>query len=332
MKKTLAAVLLAASLASAAVAADRKSTSVARPDVVAPGNIYVHPFVDVKGIRPRDYKEIFLSDAVNNVVNIYNSSGKQLAQLTGFSEPQGLATDSKGNLYVADTNNSRILVYAPPYTKKPKKLADPGYYPAGVSVVTIGTDTFVAASNICSAPDCTRGGFRIFKNGKAQKALRSSTIYRVYFLAFDAAGNVYADGQDSDGNVVVGELANATSSGKTFKALTTNNMIGFPGGVQVTTTGKIAVNDQDFASVYTYNAPKNGSLGSPKTTVLTGSGDAVTFAFTATNKDLWTADAFNEATLEFKYPAGGSALHSISVPGARELIGVALVPAEVPGK
>jgi hypothetical protein len=53
VKKTLAAVLLAASLTSAAVAADRNSTSAARPDVVAPGQTYVHPFVDMKGIvRP----------------------------------------------------------------------------------------------------------------------------------------------------------------------------------------------------------------------------------------------------------------------------------------
>jgi len=331
VKKTLAAVLLAASLASAAVAADRKSTSVARPDVVAPGHIYIHPFVDVKDIRPWGYKEIFVSDAVDNVVNIYNSSGKQLAQLTGFSEPQGLATDVKNNLYVADTNNSQILVYAPPYTKKPKKLADPGYYPAGVSVLTLGGATYVAVSNICSAPDCTRGGFKIFKNGVGQKAFKSSAIYRVYFLAFDATGNVYADGQDSDGNLVVGELANATRGGKTFKALKTGNAIDFPGGVQVTTTGKIAIGDQDGAAIYTYNTPKHGSLGNPiKTTGLTGSGDAVTFAFTSTNKDLWIADAFNEALLEFKYPKGGSALHSISVGG--ETIGVALVPAQVPGK
>jgi hypothetical protein len=328
VKKTVFAVLLAACFVSVAVAADRNSTSVSRPDVVSPGQTVVHPFVDVAAIQATTTK-IFVSDAADNVVNIYNTSGKQLGQLTGFSQPQGLATDVKGKLYVADTNNSQILVYAPPYNKAPKKLADPGYFPAGVSVVTIGTTTYVGVSNICSAPNCTQGGFKLFKNGKAQKAFQSSKIYRVYFLGFDAKGNIYASGQDSNFNVVVGEVAKATSGGKTFKPLTTGNTILFPGGVEVTTKGKIAVDDQSGAAIYTYNPPKNGSLGSPiKTTGLNGSGDAVTFAFTQSNKDLWTADAAFGDSFEFAYPAGGSAVKTISVGG--QPIGVAVVPAALP--
>jgi hypothetical protein len=329
VRKTVFVVLLAACFISVAVAADSdRNTSVARPDVVSPGPIVVHAFVDVAAIQATSTK-IFVSDARNNVVNIYNTSGKQLAQLTGFSQPQGLATDCKGNLYVADTNNSQILVYAPPYTKKPKALSDPGYYPAGVSVLTQGKNTFVAVSNICSAPSCTQGGFIVFKNGKGQTPIQSSLIYRVYFLAFDAKGNIYADGTNSSGSVVVGEIAKATTGGKTFTALTTNNSISFPGGVEVTTKGKIAIDDQNAASVYTYNPPKNGSLGTPvSTTGLTGSGDAVTFAFTQNNKDLWTADAVNAASFEFAYPAGGSPLKTIPVGG--QPIGVAVVPAAKP--
>ncbi len=130
MKKTILAVLLVACFVSVSVAADSgaRTTSVTRPDVVSPGRIVVHPFVDVAAIQATATK-IFVSDAANNVVNIYNTKGKQLGQLTGFSQPQGLASDAKGNLYVADTNNSQILVYAPPYKKAPKKLADPGYFP-----------------------------------------------------------------------------------------------------------------------------------------------------------------------------------------------------------
>jgi hypothetical protein len=204
--------------------------------VVAPGSIVVHPFVDVKAIQATVTK-IFVSDAVNNVVNIYSPAGKQLAQITGFSQPQGLATDLKGNLYVADTSNSQILVFAPPYTKAPKKLADPGFFPAGVAVVTIGKVTTVGVTNICSAPSCGQGGFIMYKNGKASKPIMSTLISRVYFCGFDAKGNLYADGQDSGGAVVVGEIANAATTGKTFKVLTTGNAISFPGGIEVTTKG-----------------------------------------------------------------------------------------------
>ena len=67
--------------------------------------------------------------------------------------------------------------------------------------------------------------------------------------------------------------AKATKGGTTFTTLTTANSISFPGGVEVTTKGKIAIDDQLGAAVFTYNPPKNGSLGTPiKTTALTGSG------------------------------------------------------------
>ncbi|MGB6677392.1 MAG: hypothetical protein WBE44_11925 [Terriglobales bacterium] len=330
MRNSVLAVLLTASLASAAVAADRNPRSLARPDVVAPGHIYVHQFVDVKGIKEATTK-IFVSDAANNVVDIYNTAGKQLAQLTGFSEPQGLATDSKGNLYVADTANSRIQVYAPPYTKTPKSYADSGQYPAGVSVTIVGKVTYVGVTNIISTSGGP-GSVTIYKNGKAGAAISNSNFGRVYFDSFDASGNLYIDGENSSGAVVVGEIAKATTTGKKIAVLKTKNSIEFPGGIEVTTKGLIAIDDQDAATVYSYKAPVKGSLGNPAhTTPVTGSSDAVTFAFTSTNADLWTADAGNEDSAEFAYPKGGSALHSIPVTGG-EPIGVAIVPAEVPGK
>jgi len=323
------AVLLVACFVGVAVAADaNKNASVARPDVVGLAPTAVHPFVNSRAIEAATQK-IFVSDAVNNVVNIYNASGKQIGQLTGFSQPQGLATDAKGNLYVADTNNSQIVVFKPPYNKPPTKLADPGYYPAGVAVITIGTTTYVGVSNICSAPNCTQGGFIVYKNGKSKGAFQSSSIYRVYFLGFDAKGNLYADGTNSSGVVTVGEVPNAANGGKTFKPLTTGNAISFPGGVEVTNKGKIAIDDQTGLAVYTYNPPKAGSLGSPiHTTALTGAGDPVTFAFTNTLTDLWTADASLAESNEYKYPAGGSPVKTISVGG--QPIGVAVVPAEIP--
>jgi len=332
VKKTILAVLLVACFVSVAVAADsyaKPSPSLARPGVVSPGRIAVHPFVDVAGMQAAVTK-IFVSDALNNVVNIYSPAGKKLATISGFSQPQGLATDTKGNLYVADTNNSQILVYAPPYTKAPKKLADPGYFPAGVAVVTIGTATYVGVSNICSAPSCGQGGFIVYKNGKAGKPILSTKINRVYFVGFDAKGNLYADGQDVNSAVVVGEIANAATTGRAFKTLKTGNAISFPGGIEVTTKGLIAIDDQNGASIFSYNAPKNGSLGNPvATTGLTGSGDAVTFTFTSDNKDVFTADAINAASLEFKYPGGGAAVKTIPVAGGQP-IGVAVVPSPLP--
>jgi hypothetical protein len=287
------------------------TTILARTGVVFRGPIAVHPFVDVAAIQASGTK-IFVT--VNNVVNIYNPSGKQLGQLTGFSEPQGLATDGKGNLYVADTGNSRIQVYAPPYTKKPKTLSDPGQYPVCVSVLNDGE--FVAVTNL-------PGSVTFYKNGKAESPI---PVGRVYFCAFDAKGDLYVDGLNSIGGVEVGEIANLTKGGRKLKILAHKGSILFPGGVQVTTGGKIAILDQEATSIYTFNPPVKGSLGSPvATTPLTGSSDPVTFVFTHTNKDLWDADAGLAEVGEFAYPAGGSALKSIPVAG-----GIAIVPAALP--
>ncbi len=153
----------------------------------------------------------------------------------------------------------------------------------------------------------------------------------MYFCGFDGKGNFFVSGEDSSFAPTFGEVPNAIKGKTTYTTLTTGNSIQFPGGVEVTTKGKIAIDDQLGAAIYTYNPPKNGSFGSPiNTTGLTGSGDAVTFAFTSNNKDLWTGDAVNAESLEFAYPAGGSAVKTISVGG--EPIGVAIVPAEKPGK
>ena len=326
MKKVIFAVLLVACFVSVSLAAD-KAISVARPDVVKGGQITVHHFVNVPAIEAAGPK-IAVSDAVNNVVNIYNQKGKQLAQLTGFSEPQGLASDAKGNIYVADTANSRIQIYAPPYTKTPKTLADSGQYPAGVSVLDNGK--YVAVTNIISTSGGA-GSVTLYTNGKAGTAITSSDFARVYFDGFDKSGNLYIDGENSNGGVVVGEIPKLTTNKKAaIVSLTTGNAISFPGGVEVTTKGLIAIDDQEGAAIYSYKAPKKGSLGSPvATTPVTGSSDPVTFAFTSNNADLWTADAGNADSAEFAYPKGGSALKSIPVSGG-EPIGVAVVPAEVP--
>lgn len=325
MKKVIFAVVLVACFVSVAVAAD--SNSVARPGVVAGSPMPSHAFVNTRAMAAAGTK-IFTADPVDGNVNIYDATGKQLAQLTGFSQPQGLATDAKGNLYVVDTNNSQVLVYAPPYKKAPKKLMDPGYYPAGVAVLTVGKTTYVGVTNICSAPNCTQGGFIVYKNGKSKGAFQSSSMYRAYFCDFDAKGNLYVDGTNSSGSVTVGEIPNAIKGKTTFNVLTTGNSITFPGGVQVSSKGKIAIDDQSGFAIYTYNPPKHGSLGNPiATTSLSGVSDPVEFAFTKDNKDLWTGDYPNSLADEFAYPAGGSAVTSWS---ATYALGIAVVPPDKP--
>jgi hypothetical protein len=305
--------------------ADGSSASVARSGTVSHGPIAIHPFIDVAAIE-NSKTEIFVSDAANNVVNIYNTSGKLLGQIAGLSEPQGITSDGKANLYVADTADSDIKIYALPYESAPKVLSDPGEYPVGVCVTYDGQ--FVAVANVISTTDGP-GSILIFKNGKAKRKIVNSGLERAYSCAFDATGNLFVDGENASGQVVIGEIADATKGGKKLEMLKYAATLGFPGGIEVTTDDKIAILDQASPTIYTFNQPVKGSLGSPiATTVLTGSSDSVTFAFTKSNKDLWIADAGSTGVAEFAYPAGGNPVKSFYEGG--EPIGIALVPAEKP--
>jgi hypothetical protein len=325
VKQVILAVLLVACLVSVAVAADR-ATSVARPDVVAAGQVAVHAFVNKAEIEATGTK-IFISDYNNGTVGIFSASGTQLAQITGLLNPQGLAIDSKNNLYIANTGDSDVLIYAPPYTKVTQTLSDAGQYPVGISVLNDGQ--FIAVSNIFTT-NLGPGSITFYNNGIATN-ITGSTISKAYFCGFDAKGNLYFDGFDTAGNVLLAVIPKLTTGGTTVRTLTSNQAILFPGDVVVTARGKIAIGDQTGLAVYTFNPPVSGSLGTPiLTTPLTGSGDPVTFAFTSTDSSLWTADAVNLNSADYKYPAGGSPVRTFSIPGASVPIGAAVSPGQIP--
>jgi len=323
MKKAIFAALIACFVSTAvAIDSSANAASVARPDVVAGEPFAVHPIVNVKAIQATGTK-IFLSNT--NAVNIYNTNGKLLGQITGFSAPQGLATDAKANLYVANTGASDVLIYSQPYNKTPTTLSTSGWYP--VDVAQFNNGEYVAVTNIFATSGAA-GSVLLFKNYKLVATVQNSSFYYYYFCAFDGNGSLFVDGRSSSGSVVVGEIPGATKGKTTLKVLTTDNSIEFPGGVQVTTKNEIAIDDQEASTIYTYKQPKNGSLGSPiATTPLNGSGDEVTFAFTQNNQDLWASDASSQnGVAEFAYPKGGSPLKTLPLPAG----GIALLPAEIP--
>jgi len=322
------AVLLVACWVSVAVAADSNTnaTSVARTDGVSGRPIAAHPFVNVKAIQAAGTK-IFLTGA-NNVVNIYNTNGKLLGQITGFTEPQALATDAKANLYVANTGANNVLIYSPPYNKTPVTLSASGWYPAGVAPFNNGE--FVAVTNILNTSGGP-GSVLLYKRNKLVATVQNSRFFTYIACAFDANGDLFVDGayvHDGHDEPLVGEIPGATKGKTTLNVLTTENSIEFPGGVQVTTKNEIAIDDQEAYAIYTYNQPKDGSLGSPiATTPLSGSGDPVTFVFTQNNQDLWIADASNQnGVAEYAYPDGGNPVKTLPLPAG----GIAIVPAQIP--
>jgi len=290
---------------------------VSRPDTSAG---FVNASAPSKG-------EVFVSDAALGDVFLFSAAGKPEALITGFSEPQGLGVDSTGNLYVANTNLSDIVVYKTDYKTIKETLDDSGQYPVDVKYdVRTG---LIGVTNIISASGGP-GSVSFFAKGSTSPC---ATVYnknwaRIYFGAFAAGGDFFVDGEDPNGNTLVG-VVHGGCSATGISTLSTGNAISFPGGVQVTPNNEIAIDDQIAGAVYTYAHPTNNSLGSPLSTAfLSGSGDTVEFTFHRTADALWTADAELLSSFKFPYPAGGSPSKTIS--GLLEPIGVAENPLEAP--
>jgi hypothetical protein len=267
-----------------------------------------------------------------NSVSWWNPEGQIQGTISGLSSPQGLDTDLDSKLYVANGGASNILIYAAPYTGEPTTtLSDPGYFPAGVAEFNNGV--YVAVTNVISNSGGA-GNLVLFKNNELVATITNSTFKYYNFCAWDSDGNLYVVGQTSSRGSVIGEVPEANKGKKTLNVLTTDNSITLPGGIQVTHEGLIAIVDQGSGSgstIYTYNAPVDGSLGTPaSTTSLTGSRDILGFAFLSSDKDVWAADSANTAFAfaEWGYPAGGSRVKSVKTSGGG--VGVAVVPRQAP--
>lgn len=273
---------------------------------------------------------IFVSDAANGVIDIYPLAGKNqqmVGQITGLTQPQGITTDKNGNLYVANTNSSNVLVYAPPYTGAPKRtISDPNEFPADVAVSSTG---MVAITNICNAPHCrlNTGNVKIYAKGSTKScATVSDTDFnftRVMFAEFDKNGDLYIDGMNGGYQASFG-LVTGGCHATSIENIASIYTVAFPGGIQIDKAGNIAFCDQGRQQVATFNPPENGAFGNPvSTTPLTGSIAAISIAILASDLNLYAADAGGPGLAEkYKYPAGGAALNTIAVGG--QPIGIAV--------
>ena len=206
---------------------------------------------------------IFVSDAADGVVDIYPQAGKSqkmVGQITGLTQPQGITTDKNGDLYVANTNSSNVLVYAPPYTGAPKMtISDAGEFPADVAISNAGV---VAITNICSAPKCrlNTGNVVLYAKGSAKScatvSYSGSDFTRVMFAEFDSKGVLYIDGMNSGYQTSFG-LVTGGCNATTITNLNYVYTVSFPGGIQIDKAGNIAFCDPINHVVDTFAPPAN---------------------------------------------------------------------------
>ncbi len=195
----------------------------------------------------------FTGTAVDPAGNVYAGSANRIFKLSNAgnlvanwpvsgtvpAQPQGMAFDSKGNLYVADSSGGQIVVISP----------------AGVgSVLTVGTlipagfqpyAVAVDSANTVYIPDFANNRIIEVTSAGATSVLAiSGTIVTPNGIAVDAAGNIYLAEASS------GILLHITPSGVTTNITPTlSPTIGFPVGVALDGHGLLYLSDQSNTSV-----------------------------------------------------------------------------------
>ncbi len=263
---------------------------------------------------------IFVSDGFATV-NIYLQAGNHplVGWITNLSQPVGLATDVAGNLYIAagSVGNATVLVYAPPYTSGPKlQLQNVGAFPLGVAVSPQGVVAVAGGA-----------GFTFYAAGSPVPCAAITAFYNNYYDAFDDKGNLFVDGANASNFGLLGVISGGCHATSVIP-LSTGNTIGAPVGIQIDKADRIAIQDYSNPVIYTYNRPKNGSLGNPmSTTPLTNSPGAATFTFLASGCGIWVADANGRAS-NYDYPTGGVSEQTIV--GGGFPYGIAVTPPLLP--
>lgn len=171
---------------------------------------------------------LFVDDDVTDDVYLYSLPAMTLkGMLTGFSEPSGMCSDSRGRVWVTDATASRVRKYSRS-GKLVGGLSLPGEYPVGCAVNQTTGDLAVASITDTSGGP---GNVTIFQGGVAHGTpYVNPNQYEYFFIAYDPAGNLYVDGFDQSFNSMISELP--VGSSPTMQTLAiTGGTIYYPGGL-----------------------------------------------------------------------------------------------------
>jgi hypothetical protein len=157
--------------------------------------------------------------------------GVQQQHINTGAAAKGLCVDPRGNIFVTDYNNARILEYAHGGASPIAILSDPLPKPIACSVDPVSGN--LAVANYAGATDSESGSVVVFR-----EATGSGTIYRARGLFFyvgcsyGRGGDLFVDGQSSRFAPAIAELSPAS---KTFKRVALPSVIRgteLPGGIQ----------------------------------------------------------------------------------------------------
>jgi sugar lactone lactonase YvrE len=129
--------------------------------------------------------DLFLSDEGNKLVTeVPAGGGPQITLASGLSEPEGIAVDESGNVYVADAANE--LLKLPATGGKPIVFATGMQRPTGVAVDGSG-DVFVSVINAQQEEEVVE----LSPRGAVKRTVDTHHQGLLGGLAVDPSGNIY---------------------------------------------------------------------------------------------------------------------------------------------
>jgi hypothetical protein len=249
---------------------------------------------------------LYVSNATTVTVYSY-PQGKLEGTLKGFYRTEGECVDKKGDVFITNLGTGQIFEYAHGSARRFATLKSPAAEPIGCSVDATTRDLAVS----------TLGGtVEIYK-----KARRNPTKYtdpqipRFFYCGYDDKGNLFVDGQNGSELFKLAELPKGSDA---FKAVTLNQSIGWPGGVQWD-GGHVAVGDQDAPVIYEFIVREGQGAEVGSTPLGSHAFDVAQFFIqgqTVVAPNVYftgkggTLKAHSDALL-FHYPAGGAATKAI---------------------
>ncbi|MBV8148934.1 MAG: hypothetical protein JO092_07565 [Candidatus Eremiobacteraeota bacterium] len=257
---------------------------------------------------------VYAADPKHGEIHIYDLAGshqKEIGHVDGLPANFGLAVDGVGNVYVAVSGRSEVLVYAPRASTPFLRLRDPigTNAPWGIAVSKTGD---VAVANEVQLNPYRESHVSFFHRGATESyatIANPNSVAECIYVAYDDVGNLYVLGHGAAGKTVLGEIAGG-GHGSTIADLHLRGLGKTLAALQVDTSGDVVVAQASQASVF---APQSNTL--LRKINYGGAEKSHAFTLTSSGKRFYISNGrFNPTQLwEYEYMSAEKPVNTIRV-------------------
>ncbi len=183
----------------------------------------------ISSAAKREKSLLFISDDVYNSVDLYSVPKLKLeGSIAGFKEPQGMCTDSHGDVWVTNTSTQQIFLLTRG-GRIHRALTDLQGYPVGCAIDPNSGDLAVTNIEGVTTSGIGSGDVLVYPHAHGTPTeYTCPNLYYYYFDGYDENGNILIDGVDGGSAFA---LCGGSTSSLAAIALG-GGTIYFPGAVQ----------------------------------------------------------------------------------------------------